>query len=288
MLDRLRALVLVGLAGLSSCAGPNLWTDLTSVSTGQIHEGRVRLPARLRLRGVGYKVPERWRFRGFQFGTDELVSALERAAARVKARHFGAVAGFADLSPLAGGPSKWHKSHQAGRDVDVLFYTKLADGTSLPPPEHDMILFGSEGKPILPVQYTAGYADKEWEQRRFDSRKNWLFIESLLRDPSIRIQWIFISRALKSLILAEARRRERPKWLVEYADQVMQQPGDSLPHDDHMHVRLYCSRADRFHGCDDQGVVWQHEKKTYKYNGPERYDPVLWRQLAAMTGPLGG
>lgn len=206
----------------------------------------------------------------------------------MKARHFGAVAGFADLSPLAGGPSKWHKSHQAGRDVDVLFYTKLADGTSLPPPEHDMILFSSEGKPILPVQYTAGYADPQWEQRRFDARKNWLFIEALLRDPAIRIQWIFISHGLESLILAEARRRERPRWLVEYADAVMQQPGDSLPHDDHMHVRLYCSRADRFHGCEDQGVVWQHEKKAYKYLGPERYDPVLWRQLAAMTGPLGG
>jgi penicillin-insensitive murein DD-endopeptidase len=288
MLRPLRALLVLALGGLASCAGKNLWTDLTSVSTGEIHHGRVRQPARLRLRGVGYKVPERWRYRGFQYGTDELVAALERAAARVKARHFGAVAGIADLSPLAGGPSKWHKSHQAGRDVDVLFYTKLADGTSLPPPEHDMILFGSEGKPILPVQYTAGYADERWEQRRFDARKNWHFIEALLRDPTIRIQWIFISRSLEQLILADARKRGRPGWLVSYAEQVMQQPGDSLPHDDHMHVRIYCSRADRFHGCEDQGVVWQHEKKTYKYHGPERYDPVLWRQLAAMTGPLGG
>ena len=59
-------------------------------------------------------------------------------------------------------------------------------------------------------------------------------------------------------------------------------------HDDHMHVRLYCTRADRFHGCKDVGPVWHHEKKSYKYSGPERYDPVLWRQLAAMTGAVGG
>jgi penicillin-insensitive murein DD-endopeptidase len=289
MVRPLRALLLLGaLALLPSCAGKNLWTDLTSVSTGEIHRGRVRQPARLRVRGVGYEVPERWRFRGFQYGTDELVAALERAAGRVRARFWGATAGIADLSPAEGGPSKWHKSHQAGRDVDVLFYTKLADGTSLPPPQHDMILFGSEGKPILPAQYTAGYADPQWAQRRFDARKNWHFIEALLRDPTIRIQWIFISRSLESLILADARKRERPQWLIAYAEQVMQQPGDSLPHDDHMHVRIYCSRADRFHGCEDQGVIWQHEKKTYKYHGPERYDPVLWRQLAAMTSPLGG
>jgi penicillin-insensitive murein endopeptidase len=283
----LRALLLP-VVGLVACAGPNLFTDLTSVSTGEIHDGRVRQPARLRLRGVGWKVPERWRFRGFQYGTDELVAALERAAGRVRARFWDATAGIADLSPAEGGPSKWHKSHQAGRDVDVLFYTKHVDGRSLPPPEHDMILFGSEGRPILPEQYTEGYADPQWQERRFDARKNWTFVEALLRDPTVRVQWIFVSRSLESLMLADARKRGRPEWIVSYAEAVMQQPGDSLPHDDHMHVRIYCSRADRFHGCEDVGPVWHHEKKTYKYLGPERYDPVLWRQLAAMTGPLGG
>ncbi len=279
--------LILGISAIS-CAGPNLWTDQTSVSTGQIHAGRVRQPARLRLRGVGYQVPDKWRRRGFNYGTDELVGALQHAAARVKARYWQSTAGFADLSPEQGGPSKWHKSHQAGRDVDVLFYTKLADGKSLPPPAEDMILFGSEGRPILPAEYTAGYADPQWADRRFDARKNWLFIEALLRDPTIRVQWIFISRALEALILADARKRGRPEWIVSYAETVMQQPGDSLPHDDHMHIRIYCSRADRFHGCKDMGVVWHHEKKTYKYNGPERYDPVLWRQLAAMTGIVGG
>lgn len=282
-------MVLGGLLGLASvsCAGPNLWTDLTSVSTGETGRGRVRLPARMRLRGVGYKVPEKWRKRGFNYGTDELVTALQHAAARVRARYWQSTAGFADLSPPEGGPSKWHKSHQSGRDVDVLFYTKLTDGTSLPPPEEDMIVFSNEGKPILPAEY-GSYADPNWAERRFDARKNWLFIETLLRDPTIRIQWIFISRPLQALLIAEARKRGRPEWIIAYAETVMQQPGDSLPHDDHMHIRLYCSRADRFHGCVDRGPVWHHEKKTHKYHGPERYDPVLWRQLAAMTEALGG
>jgi penicillin-insensitive murein endopeptidase len=282
------ALLLLPLLGVLACAGPNLWTDHTSVSTGEIHDGRVRQPAKLHTRGVGYKVPDRWRFRGFLFGTDELVAALQHAAARVRARHWAATAGFADLSPELGGPSKWHKSHQAGRDADVLFYTKLANGKLLPPPEHDMILFNGEGRSYLPETWEEGYADPKWKERHFDTRRNWQLIEALLSDPTIRVQWLFISRPLKALVLAEARRRGRPEWIVSYAETVMQQPGDSLPHDDHLHVRIYCSRADRFHGCKDVGPVWQHEKKAYKYNGPERYDPVLWRQLAAMTGPLGG
>lgn len=271
-----------------ACAGPNLWTDMSSVSTGQTGRGRLRAPARLRLRGLGYRVPEKWRKRGSVYGTDELVGAIEHAAARVRARHWRATAGIADLSPARGGPTMWHKSHQSGRDVDVLFYHKGADGKGMPPPEHDMIVMSDEGKPLLPAEYTEGYEDARWEDRRFDARTTWLFVETLLRDPTVRVQWIFIARGLKALLLAEARKRGRPAWVVAYADQVMSQPGDALAHNDHMHIRLYCSRADRFHGCVDRGPVWQHEKKTYKYGGPERYDPVLWRQLAAMTGATGG
>jgi len=272
----------------SSCAGPNLWTDLSSVSTGQTGQGRLRQPARLRARGTGYRIPEKWRKRGNIYGTDELVEAIEHAAARVKARYWRATAGIADLSPARGGRTMWHKSHQSGRDVDVLFYHKGTDGKAMPPPDHDMIVMSDEGKPILPAEYTDGYEDPRWADRRFDTRKNWLFIETLLRDPTIRVQWIFIARGLESLLLTEARKRGRPRWIIEYADRVMTQPGDALAHNDHMHIRIYCSRSDRFHGCVDRGPVWQHEKKTYKYGGPERYDPVLWRQLAAMTGPMGG
>jgi len=217
-----------------------------------------------------------------------LVGAIEHAAARVRARYKRATAGIADLSPAAGGRSIWHKSHRSGRDVDVLFYTDNADGRPLPPPDEDMIVFSGEGLPILPAEFKDGYADPDWKERQFDKRANWRFIEALLSDPTVRVQWIFISRGLEARLLRYARRKKRPAWVIAYAAQVMNQPGDSLPHDNHMHIRVYCSRTDRFHGCVDRGPVWQHEKKTFKYYGPERYDPVLWRQLAAMTGPTGG
>ncbi len=280
--------LVAGCLVLGGCAGPNLWTDQSSVSTGRSSRGRVRRPARMSSRGKGFKMSERWRKRGFRFGTDELVAALKRAAGRVHAQDWRTKAGFADLSPERGGPSAWHKSHQSGRDADVLFYTKQTNGRPMHPPEEDMIVFLGDGKPILPAEYTDGYKDPKWSERRFDPRKNWLFIEALLQDPTVRVQWIFISRGLKALTLNRARKEKRPAWLIEYADVVMRQPADSRPHDDHMHIRVYCSRGDRFHGCEDRGPIWQHEKKRYKYHGPERYDPVLWRQLAAMTGQTGG
>lgn len=285
----LMAALVLGLSlGAVSCAIPSLWTDGSSVSAGETSRGRLRRGAKLRNRGIGYKIPERWRKRGFRYGTDELVHAIEHAAKRVRARYKRATAGIADISPQTGGRSIWHKSHQSGRDFDLLFYTDTASGRPLPPPEEDMIVFSGEGLPILPAEFADGYKDPDWSKRQFDKGANWRFIETLLMDPTIRVQWIFVSRGLKARLLRYARRKKRPEWLIAYADRVMNQPGDSLPHDNHFHIRIYCSRSDRSHGCKDRGPVWQHEKKTFKYHGPERYDPVLWRQLQAMTGPTGG
>ncbi|MBX7081337.1 MAG: penicillin-insensitive murein endopeptidase [Nannocystaceae bacterium] len=265
----------------AGCAGPNLWTDLGSVSTANSNRGRLRAPSRLPLHGTGFRVPPRWKERGFQYGTDELVAAVRRAAARVHASDRRATLGVADFSRDRGGSSKWHNSHHSGRDVDLLFYTTDAKGKPLPPPEHDMITFDDDGKPYVGKRDKDGYHDPAWAERRFDVRRNWELIEALLTDPSVRVQWVFVSDGLKASMLSWARRKGRPRAIIEHADMVMRQPADSLPHDNHFHVRVYCSRADRFHGCIDRGPVWQHEKKSFKYDGPERYDPVTWRRLAS-------
>lgn len=263
---------------VTACAGPNLWTDGSSVSVAKSNRGRVRHPAKLPLRGPGFRVPKRWKERGFQFGTDELVDAVARAAGRVNAADRRAVLGVADFSRNRGGPSKWHNSHHSGRDVDLLFYTTDAKGKPLPPPDEDMMTFDDEGVPYVGKRDKDGYRDPIWTERRFDARRNWELIEAMLVDPSIRLQWVFVSVGLKAKLLGWARRKHRPRWAIEYADMVLRQPADSLPHDNHFHIRVYCTRADRFHGCIDRGPVWQHEKKAFKYGGPERYDPVTWRR----------
>ena len=272
-----------GLWALSSYAGPNLLTDLSSVSTGKTNAGRTRAPAKLPNKGKGFKVPDRWRVRGFQYGVDELVEAVVRAAARVHARDRRAKLGVADLSKLRGGSSRWHKSHHSGRDVDLLFYQTDEKGRPQQPPAQDMIAFDDDGAPYIPNYNKDGYHDEAWESRRFDFRRNWQLIEALLTDPTIRLQWVFVSNGLKFKLLREAHRRKRPQWIIDYAKVILRQPGDSRPHDNHFHVRVYCPRADRFHGCVDRGPVWQHEKKTHKYGGPEHYDPVAWRH--ALSTP---
>lgn len=265
---------------LAACAGPNLWTDLGSVSTGHSNRGRVRSPSRVPVRGRGYVMGQRWRERNFRYGTDELVEAVVRAAGRVRSRDRRAKLGIADFSSKKGGRSPYHKSHHSGRDVDLLFYTTDARGKPLAP-ANEMIKFDADGKPVVGRRQKDAYTTDGWELRRFDTKRNWQLVEALLTDPSIRVQWVFVSNALKFRMLRHARRKHRPTWIVEYASVVLRQPGDSAPHDDHFHVRVYCSRSDRFRGCLDRGAIWQHEKKTFKYFGPERYDPVAWRIFLA-------
>lgn len=232
-------------------------------------------------------VPKRWRDRGLLWGVDEVVDAVAHVGSEIRKTNRKAKLGVADLSRWRGGrASPWHKSHESGRDVDLLFYSVGADGKPLPPPEHEMICYGDDGKAYVPKRDKDGYKDAQWEERRFDDRRNWLLVQTLLTDPTIRIQWMFVSAGLENRMIRYARRKKRPRWLIEYARVVMRQPGDSLPHDDHFHVRVYCSRDDRIGGCQDRGPVWQHEKKTMKYAGPERYDPVTWRHVLSAR-PVG-
>jgi penicillin-insensitive murein DD-endopeptidase len=270
---------LVGCAGLAGCATPGRFTDYTSVSVGKSNGGRIHRPVEMPARGVGFKVPKTWRERGNQWGTQELVEVVERAAATVRIEH-RVTLGVADLSPKRGGKSMWHASHQSGRDVDLIFYSVDERGRVLPPPEVEMVHYDGRGEPFLPKAMAAkGYQEPTWASRRFDDARNWALVEALLSDPGARVQWIFVSNALEARLLAWAEAHDRPQWVIEYAREVLKQPSIKAPHDDHFHVRLYCSRADRALGCVDTGPIWRHEKKTYKYAGPERYEPSLTRAL---------
>ena len=280
---RLAAALALGLAavgtGVSGCAAPGQWGDFTSVSVGKSNDGRIHRPVAMPSRGRGYKMPRTWRERGNRWGTDEVVAMVERVAARVRSQH-RVTLGVADLSPKRGGKTRWHSSHHSGRDVDLIFYAVDERGRAMAPPEVEMVHFDGDGEPFVPSYMLAtGYAEPTWQQRRFDTRRNWALIEALLADRSVRVQWIFVSNPLKQRLLRWAERHDRPRWAIEYARLVMLQPSRAAPHDDHFHVRIYCSRADRERGCVDTGPIWQHEKKTYKYAGPEAYDPAVTSAL---------
>ena len=92
-----RAAAAILASSLLGCAGPNLFTDLGSVSTGTVNRGRIRNPTRMPITGKGWRVPPRWKRRGFHWATDELIAAVQRAAGRVRSFDRRAVLGVADF-----------------------------------------------------------------------------------------------------------------------------------------------------------------------------------------------
>lgn len=262
------------LAALAGCAELGVIGDGTSVSMGKPQRGWLIGGAKIPDKGEGFFTRETWKSRGNRYGTDEMVDLLtavsRRMATKVKQRLV-----IADLSRKRGGEAReWHASHQSGRDVDVLYYVRDKSGKPVEPDA--MRVFDAAGNAKDGSGYTV------------DVPRMWLFVKEVLLAREAPVQWIFIFQPLADRIVAHAIDQKEPEALVAKAKRALKQPGNGAPHHDHMHVRIYCSRADRFHGCKDAGPVWHHEKKTYKYGGPERYDPVLWRQLAAMAGPTGG
>ncbi|MBL8787472.1 MAG: penicillin-insensitive murein endopeptidase [Deltaproteobacteria bacterium] len=169
------------------------------------------------------------------FGTPSLVTALTNAAARIARDYPGSVLWAGDLSLEAGGAFAPHASHTNGRDADLAFYVSEAGPDGLRP---------ADGGAMQVVS-----ADGRVGSKRFDVARNWALVRALLEDPHISVQWVFVASHLRALLLDQAR-REDPE-LAARAERVLAQPGDSSPHADHFHVRIYCGLEERLEGCLD-------------------------------------
>jgi penicillin-insensitive murein endopeptidase len=258
------------LAALTGCARFGAIDDGSSVSWGLSSRGALRNPTRLPDQGEGYWTPPTWAQRGLRYGTDELVSALVHAARQVSQQKPGSVLSVADLSRPTGGSSAWHRSHQTGRDVDLLFYLRSDGGPVTVDEMRPLVVQGGRAVPrsSAPGQY-------------LDVERTWLLIKALIDNPYAELQYVFVHRDIEQLLLAHASMAGEPAWRIAEAEALMHQPGDSLPHDDHMHVRFFCSRSDRGQGCVDRGALrWR--KKGYKYDAQSRRQ----RLPAEMSGDL--
>jgi penicillin-insensitive murein endopeptidase len=67
---------------------------------------------------------------------------------------------------------------------------------------------------------------------------------------------MFISAPLEALITQYARAKGEDLDLVWHAETVMLQPVDSLPHDDHLHLRTACTPDEAVLGCEGGGPHW--------------------------------
>jgi penicillin-insensitive murein endopeptidase len=238
--------------------------DGSSVSVGTSSGGALMHGVALPPEGTGYRVPMPWQARGRQFGTEEVVRWLTGAFLRVEERFPDSVAALGDISRPGGGRSLEHRSHGSGRDIDVFFYATDLDGRPYHP-SRAMLRFAPDGsaRSWSPPERDEKIADPI-PVVRFDVRRNWALVKALLSDPTVDVQWIFIHKALAELMLREGPEPTDDPALIARAAAVLHQPSDSQPHDDHMHIRVYCTASDRALGCLDRVPVIA-QKKHGKY-----------------------
>jgi len=177
------------------------------------------------------------------FATVELAALLVRAGKVVQEQLRGPKLTIGDCSSEGGGNIARHHSHNSGRDVDILFFVRNKKGKPIPAKRFDK--FNKQGK-----------CSRKGCSLLFDLPRNWWTVRTLLASEQPIVQYIFVSKGLKKLLLQYAKKRgEHPK-ILQRARRVMMQPKDSSPHNDHFHVRIYCSEKDRLAGCIDTGRKW--------------------------------
>jgi penicillin-insensitive murein endopeptidase len=209
-----------------------------SVSIGDTTHGRVA-NARALTESESLGILPKQRERDLRYGTEELVGLLENAGKKLHAAT-GARLWVGNLGKREGGDITWSVSHNAGRDADVAFCYLDAKGRPVDPP--DLVPLGRAG-----ISKDGTLA--------LDPARTWIVVRSLLEDPASSIQFVFVAEHLKKKLLAQARATGAPPAVVERAAAILRQPAGAAPHDDHLHLRIYCSARDAAGGCVDGGLV---------------------------------
>jgi penicillin-insensitive murein endopeptidase len=229
MTSMLRAALALTAAALMGCAQLGVVSDGTSVSWGPANRGLLIGAQRLPLEGEGYVVLATWAGRGTQWGIGELIDVIAWTARAVARTHPGSVLSVGDLSIEGGGHTAHHRSHRTGRDVDFVLFSRKGGA---PQPAIAMKRFRADGTLAEDPTVT------------FDTERQWTVVRGLLTAPGPGIANIFLYAPLREQLLDHARAIGEPEALVDLAAATITQPGDSAPHDDHMHVRIYCPRGE--------------------------------------------
>jgi penicillin-insensitive murein endopeptidase len=224
------------------CVELGVVTDGTSISYGRPNRGRLIDGAKLPDQGPGYVTPPTWKTRGNRYGTHELVGLVKGVGKRMRKKFRDARLVVADLSVNRGGENRaFHRSHQNGRDVDLLYFVRAADGKPLEPEVmhvFDTSLKARDGSGIT-----------------LDIPRTWLLVKDLLTAQEAYVQFIFVYRPIAEALIEHATKAKESDVILARAVKALKQPGDSAPHNDHMHVRIYCAPSDRRFGCQDIGPM---------------------------------
>jgi penicillin-insensitive murein endopeptidase len=235
-------LALASIGAVAGCAELGVVTDGTSVSYGRPSRGYLIDGVKLPDRGEGYTTRPVWAERGNRYGTNELVALLKSVSKRMRPRARDTRLVIADLSNKGGGAAHtFHRSHQTGRDVDILYYMRDADGKP----------FEADAMRVFDRKLVA----KDGSGITVDIPRTWLLVKELLTAEEAYVQYIFMYQPIAQKVIEYAQSKQEDPILIARAIRACRQPGDSAPHNDHMHVRIYCPEADRQFGCVDIGPL---------------------------------
>lgn len=209
-----------------------------SRSVGHPFTGRLQRGVRLDTRSPHYQMRPRTRARRWNYGVQGLVDGIRWTAAELAPAGAPLVVG--NLSRRGGGDLPCSRSHNTGRDVDFGLFMVDGAGRSVPSRYYR---FDARGRSIE----AAG-------RYRFDTRRNWTLVSSLLTNPHFDVQWLILNPHLKRLLLEHAVAAGAPGALVERARRVIDLPAYANLHRNHLHVRILCPPSHS--RCVEGGPVW--------------------------------
>ncbi|WP_437607779.1 penicillin-insensitive murein endopeptidase [Sorangium sp. So ce834] len=209
-------------------AGTRAHSPLAAMTEAQIEELLAKDPAALGPMSVGatnagalfngVRMPEsdRWELvdPGHAWGTRETVDALDRAIAEVHRQFPGSPKLYiGHISARDGGRLSPHKSHQAGRDVDISYFLD---------------------------------ARHRWYQRataaNLDRERTWAFVRALITETDVEL--ILIDSSVQRLLKEHALKiGEDRDWLDEVFQYGSRKPRALIRHArghaNHIHIRFY-------------------------------------------------
>ncbi len=231
-----------------------------SVSIGSPFAGRLENGVPVPLKGPGVRHNPR-KDQERRYGTAELVGALVRAAGAVEEALPGGELMINDLSAKEGGDIPGHASHRSGRDVDVMFY--LLDANRKPR-RGELIPLDPSGRG---TEYNDLEDPADDEAVMLDVPRTWKFVEALVLEEEAHVQRIFVVEHIRTMLLEHARRVGAPRRAIELFADLTCQP--VFPHDDHMHIRVFCALDDVKAGCEDTQPIYPWHRRHLAAAGIE-------------------
>ena len=200
------------------------------------------------------------------WGTVEAVRSILRAASVVDRDLPGGTLFVNDLGFREGGRIPHHGSHTAGRDADILFYLLDVDGAARP----------GLGVPLGPDGTGTDFGDlvdpSDDVDVALDIPRTWRLVQALLEDEDALVQRIFVVEHLRTLLLAHANTIGAPEAARIRFEEVTCQP--SYPHDDHLHLRFFCTDEDLGLGCADGAPMYPWRRAQLRVAGVEPVRPA--------------